>query len=120
MVLFAWRLFRDRLPTKDNLFRIGVIDQNSLECVIGCGSLKSSNHLLLHCNYFGSVWHLIYGWLGIFEAAPQSLTDHFIQFSYLGGLSRIRQQFYRLFGMLLCGKSGKNEITGCSQTKYAR
>jgi len=108
------------LPTKDNIFRRGVIDQNSLEYVIGCGSLESSNHLLLHCNYFGSVWHLIYGWLGIFEAAPQSLTDHFIQFSYLGGLSRIRQQFYRLFGMLLCGKSGKNEITGCSQTKYAR
>jgi len=26
VVLFAWRLFRDRLPTKDNLHRRGVID----------------------------------------------------------------------------------------------
>jgi len=29
VVLFAWRLFRDRLSTKDNLFHRGVIDHNS-------------------------------------------------------------------------------------------
>jgi hypothetical protein len=45
VVLFAWHLFRDRLPTKDNLFRRGVIDQNSLECAAVCGSVESSAHL---------------------------------------------------------------------------
>jgi len=55
VVLFAWRLFRDRLPTKDNLFRRGVLDHNSMECVAGYGSIESSAHLLLHCNFFGSV-----------------------------------------------------------------
>jgi len=34
--LLTWRLFRDRLPTKDNLFRRGVLDQNSLDCIAGC------------------------------------------------------------------------------------
>ena len=38
VVLFAWRLFRDRLPTKDNLFHRGVIDHDSRMCVTGCGS----------------------------------------------------------------------------------
>jgi len=40
VVLFAWRLFRDRLPTKDNLFRRGVLDQNSLECLQGVVQLN--------------------------------------------------------------------------------
>jgi len=54
VVLFAWRLFQDRLPTKDNLLRRGVIDDNSRMCVGGCGSMETSSHLFLHCNNFGS------------------------------------------------------------------
>jgi len=91
VVLFAWRLFRDRLSTKDNLFRRGVLDQNTLECVAACGSAKSSTQLLLHCNIFGSVWHFIHKWLDISVVVPQSLPEHFIQFSYLGGSSKARQ-----------------------------
>jgi len=59
VVLFAWRLFRDRLPTKDNLHRRGVLDQASMLCVLGCGLTETSNHLFLHCNIFGSIWHFI-------------------------------------------------------------
>ena len=96
MVLFAWRLFRDRLPTKDNLFRRGVLDQNSLECVAGCGTVELSDHLLLYCNLFGFVYYLIYGWLGIYVAAPQSLIDHFTQFSYFGDASKVRQSILQV------------------------
>ena len=55
VVLFAWRLFRDRLPTKDNLYRRGVIAADDRLCVSGCGSLESSTHLFLHYNIFGDV-----------------------------------------------------------------
>jgi len=96
VVMFAWRLFWDRLPTKDNLFRRGVLDQNSLECVAGCGSVESSAHLFLHCNVSGSVWHLIYGWLGISAAAPQFLPDHFIHFSFLGGSGKVCQSILQV------------------------
>jgi hypothetical protein len=37
VVLFAWRLFRDRLPTKYNLHRRHVLDFNAQNCVGGCG-----------------------------------------------------------------------------------
>ena len=60
VVLSAWRLFRDRLPTKDNLFHRGVIDNDSRMCVAGCGLEESSHNLFLHCNVFGSIWHFIY------------------------------------------------------------
>ena len=65
VVLFAWRLFHDRLPTKDNLLHHGVIDHDSRMCVAGCGLTELSHHLFLHCHVFGSVWHLIYRWLDI-------------------------------------------------------
>lgn len=91
VVLFTWRLFWDRLPTKDNLFRRGVIDYNFMECVVGCGSVESSAHLLLHCNCFGSVWHFIYRWLCISAVVPLYVQDHFIQFSYSGGTAKVRQ-----------------------------
>ena len=55
VVLFAWRLIRDRLPTKDNLFRRGVIASDARLCVGGCGSLETSPHLFLHCYFFGEV-----------------------------------------------------------------
>lgn len=91
VVLFAWRLFRDRLPTKDIIFHRGVLDHNSMECVAGCGSSESSRHLLLHCNFLGSVWHFIYRWLSIYAAVPQHVSDHFIQFSFIGGPAKSRQ-----------------------------
>jgi len=53
--LFGWRLFRDRLPTKNNLFRRGVITYNDRLCVGGHDVLETSSHLLLHCRIFGEV-----------------------------------------------------------------
>jgi len=73
VVLFAWGLFRDSLPTKDNLLRRGVIDNESRECVAGCGLVESSDHLFLHCNISGFVWHFIYRWMGISVVVPLSI-----------------------------------------------
>ena len=55
VVLFVWRLFRDRLQTKDNLYRRRVIMSDDTLCVGGCASIESSSHLFLHCNIFGEV-----------------------------------------------------------------
>jgi len=96
IVLFAWRLFQDRLPTKDNLFRRHIIDADSRTCVSGCGSLETSPHLLLHCNTFGSVWHFIYRWLGISSATPYSVTDHFSLFILAAGGAKARQSIMQV------------------------
>ena len=81
VVLFAWLLFRDRLPTKDILHRRGVLDQASMLCVSGCGSTETSNHLFLHCNR----------WIGTSETAPFYVSDHFNQFGLSGGISKVRR-----------------------------
>ena len=96
VVLFAWHLFWDRLPTKDNLLCLGVIDQASRLCVSGCGSLESSNHLFLHCNFFGSVWNFIHRWLGLSVAAPFQVSDHFNQFSCSGGTTKAHRSILQV------------------------
>jgi len=45
VVVFVWRLLRNRLPTKDNLLRRGVLHTDTCQCVSGCGSTETVNHL---------------------------------------------------------------------------
>jgi len=51
------------------------------------------NHLIIYSCiviFFGTVWHFIYRWLGISAVIPFSVTDHFNQFSYSDGISKVR------------------------------
>jgi len=96
VVLFAWRLFRDRLPTKDNLLRCGVIPNDSRLCVAGCGLEESSTHLFLHCNIFGSVWHYISRWLGLVTVNPFFVGDHFNQFTAGGGVTKTQRSILQV------------------------
>ena len=84
------------MPTKDNLFHRGVIDNDSRMCVAGCGFQESSHHLFLHCNVFGSVWHCIYKWIGVVAVTPYKVPDHFNQFSYSGNVSKVRSSIIQV------------------------
>jgi hypothetical protein len=53
--IFAWRLLRDRLPTKANLVTRGIITKEANFCVSGCGAVESAQHLFLSCSTFGSL-----------------------------------------------------------------
>jgi len=55
VLLFMWRMLRDRLPTKNNLHRCRVLDFDDQFCVGGCGSAETSTHLFLHCVHFSLV-----------------------------------------------------------------
>jgi len=96
VVLFAWRLFRDRVPTKDNLLRRGVINYDSRTCVAGCDLAESSPYLFLHCTILGSVLHLIYSWIGVSLTTPFSVPDHFHQFSFSSGIGIKRRSILQV------------------------
>jgi len=91
VVLFAWRLFRDRLPTKDNLYRRHVIDIDAQLCIGGCGEVETSSHLLFNCNIFGSVWNFILRWLGVSFVLRGDASSHYFQFSFIGGAAKSRR-----------------------------
>ncbi|GAU37345.1 hypothetical protein TSUD_395260 [Trifolium subterraneum] len=61
--ILAWRLLRDRLPTKSNLVAIGIITPRAHLCVSGCGCAESAEHIFLSCSTFSSLWPLVRSWI---------------------------------------------------------
>jgi hypothetical protein len=92
----AWRLLRNRLPTKDNLVRRHIILPDATLCVTGCGGVETAHHLFLSCPVFAPLWSLVRSWVGISSADPLVLQDHFVQFTYSAGGSRARRSFMQL------------------------
>jgi hypothetical protein len=56
LIAFSWQLIHNRIPTKDNLARRGilggVIHGN---CVVCAGMLELATHLFLHCDFAFSI-----------------------------------------------------------------
>lgn len=43
--LFMWRLSRNRVPTKENLFKWHIVSQDDHFCVSECGHIETATHL---------------------------------------------------------------------------
>jgi hypothetical protein len=94
--VMAWRLLRNRLPTKDNLVMQHIIPPDASLCVTGCGGVETRHHLFLSFPVFAPLWSLVRSWIGIFSADLLVLHDHFLQFTYSAGGSRARCFFMQL------------------------
>ena len=89
--ILAWRLLRDRLPTKYNLLNRDVLSSEATICSAVCGQAETTSHLFLHCNTYAYLWQLVQPWLGFSGVDPQSLHAHFLRFThYLGGMKACR------------------------------
>ncbi|CAJ2670867.1 unnamed protein product [Trifolium pratense] len=98
--IFAWRLLRDRLPTRANLVSRGVLSSTADACVFGCGVTESAHHLFLSCSTVGSLWDLVRAWVGISPMDFTTLRDHFVQFTVSAGASRARRSFLQLLWLV--------------------
>ncbi|CAJ2667177.1 unnamed protein product [Trifolium pratense] len=92
----AWRLLRDRLPTKANLVIRGILSTETHLCAFGCGEVESAQHLFLSCSSFGLMWPIVSSWIGSSLVTAQNLPEHFVQFTSSAGGSRVRRSFMQL------------------------
>jgi hypothetical protein len=69
----SWQLLLDRIPTRDNLRRRGVIQTEDSSCPICHEVVESANHLFLHCRYAARVWYDIMRWLGVVVVLPPTV-----------------------------------------------
>ena len=91
--IVAWRLLKDRLPTRLNLHKRGVFEAATTSCVSGCGIAESAPHLFLHCPVFGSLWQHIRSQLDVSGADPQNISEHLHQFIHSTGHSKAPRSF---------------------------
>ena len=98
--VFAWRLLRDRLPTKSNLVARGVLSADMASCVSGCGLSETTQHLFLSCVTFGSIWQLARDWIGFYGVESDNISNHLQQFAHMTGSGKARCYFLQLIWLL--------------------
>jgi len=94
--LFSWRLFRNRLPTKDNLITRGIIQAEANVCVGGCGFEESADHLFITCRHFSQLWTHICSSLDISSVNISATWDHYHPFGQLDGFARQAHLFLKI------------------------
>ena len=79
--VFAWRLIRDRLPTRVNLQRRHIQVEDST-CPFCRGEEESAGHLFFQCGKIIPVWWESLSWVGMSGAFSNNPRQHFIQHIY--------------------------------------
>ncbi|KHN12835.1 hypothetical protein glysoja_045641, partial [Glycine soja] len=77
-VVFAWRLIRDRLPTRQNLQRRQIQLKDTI-CPLCRTQEEDASHLFFHCSKVQPIWWETMSWLQIKGAFPLSPKQHFLQ-----------------------------------------
>ena len=76
--VFAWRLIRDRLPTKLNLRRRQVV-VNDMLCPFYSNNEDDATHLFFNCSKILFLWWESLSWINLVGAFSQNPRDHFLQ-----------------------------------------
>jgi hypothetical protein len=98
--IFAWRLIRDRLPTRANLAARGILHLNNALCVTECGMIETTDHLFLSCPCFAVLWEQVRRWIGCLGVDSNIISNHFVQFTCMSGFGKARRSFLQLIWLL--------------------
>ncbi|KAL8488412.1 hypothetical protein ACS0TY_024619 [Phlomoides rotata] len=75
----AWRLLQDRLPTRGNLARRGILlTEDEKKCTFCNRSKETADHLFLQCSKVDIVWRNCYKWIGCPLVQQNHLKSHFM------------------------------------------
>jgi hypothetical protein len=69
----AWQLVLDKIPSRDNLRRRGVIRLQDALCPSCSSEVESACHFFLHCPYSASIWYDVTRWYGVVAILPSSM-----------------------------------------------
>lgn len=89
VAVLVWRLFQNRIPSKDNLCRRGVLAESQSGCVNGCGVVETASHLIFECPASIELWQKILLWLNHSSALHNNALQNLNQFAGLAGWSRV-------------------------------
>lgn len=83
---FGWQLILDRIPSRLNLWKRRIIeDEEGVKCVLCDSAVESIEHLIFSCNKSEQIWKLVYNWAGFDVVMPVDGKTHFL---YHRGLVR--------------------------------
>ncbi|GKV30357.1 hypothetical protein SLEP1_g39174 [Rubroshorea leprosula] len=81
---FSWQLIQDKIPTRGNLLRRGVIqDPAESKCVFCKVEEEDSAHLYIHCKLAYNLWSACNKWWGLCTVLDRDCWGVFEQHSFL-------------------------------------
>jgi len=93
VMITAWRILLDKIPTRRNLESRGIIVNSSL-CVLCNMAEETTQHLFLDCIFVHHVWMLCCRWIGIFGVQNKDIGSHFANF-HLVHMSEKQNQVWK-------------------------
>jgi hypothetical protein len=83
VVIFSWQLLLQRLPTRGNLSRRGLLLPPEQALCAWCSSeVETEAHLFMTCLVAVAVWTAIHAWLGLSTAVPGNVSLSFQAFGF--------------------------------------
>jgi len=96
----AWRVLLDKIPTRVNLIKRGVL-VNSPLCAL-CNMLEESyQHLFLDYVFAQRVWSRCYRWIGILGAQNRGIKNHMENFHLIYLSNKQNQVWLRLWAAIV-------------------
>lgn len=79
--VFGWRCLKDRVATKYQLFKKGIITNDNDRLCTVCSTLcESLDHLLFSCASFKLVWSNVASWVSILLSTTEMVVSHLLWF----------------------------------------
>jgi len=106
-------LLLNRILTKDNLFKRGVIQYNNQRYMGDCGFNEDIDHLFVTCNFFGNIRGLVSLWQCFVTMLLGSITAHHEQFCCSGGIKKKARLAFKIIwlgSVLIIWKERNNRI----------
>ena len=117
VLIFAWRLFLDRIPTRVKLFERRVLQISDQGCVANCGSNEDGEHLFITCSFFGDLWKLVADSLSLSTIFHCQFFEHLHQFGGLRGFSKKTTESMHIMWLLVVWTIWKEQNNRIFQRK---
>ncbi|XP_045800040.1 uncharacterized protein LOC123894168 [Trifolium pratense] len=81
VTIFGWQVFQNRIPSKENLCKRGIVENSAINCVWDCGKVETTSHILFECTNAYKVWMELCRWLGVNSVMHNDCIVHFNAFT---------------------------------------
>ncbi|GKV32262.1 hypothetical protein SLEP1_g40879 [Rubroshorea leprosula] len=77
---FSWQLLQDKIPTKLNLHKRGIIQAlEDCKCALCGKEAENTSHLFIHCNFAWHLWNDCFKWWGLIHVLDKDCWKVFQQ-----------------------------------------
>ncbi|KAK2408980.1 hypothetical protein QL285_044442 [Trifolium repens] len=111
--VLVWKLLQNKIPTKDNLVKRGILSESQTSCSFGRGKEETVSHVFFECTTVTEVCQEILRWLKINSTLHNTTLENYYQFSGLIANGRVRIERFSViwFACIWASWKSRNEKT---------